>query len=168
VCQVLTCAIYSDGTVDYQARQHEIDVVLDPYDGSKKLDFDDAQKTLQLTYKSTVLQTERNDSKTTGLDSLGVRPANAEDPELPIGDSRLSIDAEGLVANADGTCVTFIYTPSFFFRSNSTLGSGSAMNTVPTFTTSLQTASCSLQSSLQMRSCPETKMATSTSPPSKT
>ncbi|KAL0071104.1 hypothetical protein AAF712_001662 [Marasmius tenuissimus] len=100
-------------TVDYQARQHDIDFVLTPYTKSKKLSFDDAQKTLELTYKSTTLMFERNGVKTSGLDGLAVRPAQNgfpgvadADPEMPIPSqnySHLSLDVEGLVAAADGS-----------------------------------------------------------------
>ncbi|KAF5353668.1 hypothetical protein D9758_008665 [Tetrapyrgos nigripes] len=102
-----------DGTVDYQARQFEIDILLNPYYGSDNLDFEDAQKTVQLTYKRTILQFDRNDTKTTGLDALAVRPAQngfpsdpLADPEMPIAsedEPHLTIDAEGLVANSDGS-----------------------------------------------------------------
>ncbi|KAK1227103.1 hypothetical protein PQX77_009936 [Marasmius sp. AFHP31] len=100
-------------TIDYQARQHDIDFILTPYTNSKKLSFDDAQKTLQLTYKSTILMFERNGVKTSGLDPLAVRPAQNgfpgvadADPEMPIPSqdySHLSLDVEGLVAAADGS-----------------------------------------------------------------
>jgi len=100
-------------TIDYQGRQHAIDFVLSPYYDDGDLDFDDAQKTLALTYKSTFLYSERNNVPTTGLDALGVRPAKAgfpndplADPEMPIPNSsfsRLSLDLEGLVLNKDGT-----------------------------------------------------------------
>ncbi|THV00288.1 hypothetical protein K435DRAFT_719132 [Dendrothele bispora CBS 962.96] len=102
-----------DGTVDYQARQFEIDVVLNPYYGSDDLDFEDAQKTVQLTYQRTVLQFDRGHTRTTGLDALAVRPAQSgfpsvvlADPEMPIASEQqpqLTIDAEGLVANSDGS-----------------------------------------------------------------
>ncbi|KAL1745518.1 esterase-like activity of phytase-domain-containing protein [Schizophyllum fasciatum] len=93
-------------TVDYQARQHALDFVLTPYEKSKKLSFKDAQKTLQVTYTGTVLKTERGGKNTTGLDAAGARNASGSDPELPIPSKsidRLSLDVEGLVANADGS-----------------------------------------------------------------
>ncbi|KAI0693937.1 esterase-like activity of phytase-domain-containing protein [Cerioporus squamosus] len=101
-----------DGTIDWQGRQHQIDFVLTPYYDSGKLDFDDALNTLKLTYRDTLLYTERNAQKTTGLDALAVRPAQAlsgnitiADPALPVAatNKHLSLDAEGLVLNADGT-----------------------------------------------------------------
>ncbi|KAF5348382.1 hypothetical protein D9758_010931 [Tetrapyrgos nigripes] len=102
-----------DGTVDYQARQFEIDILLNPYYGSDNLDFEDAQKTVQLTYKRTNLQFDRNGTNTSGLDALAVRPAQdglpsdpLADPEMPIAsedEPHLTIDAEGLVANSDGS-----------------------------------------------------------------
>ena len=64
-----------DGTIDYQGRQHQIDFMLTPYYGTDNLDFDDALDTLKLTYRNTLLYTERNAQKTTGLDALAVRPA---------------------------------------------------------------------------------------------
>lgn len=103
----------SDGTVDYQARQHQIDFVLNPHYTTAALSFTQAQQTLQLQYRSTLLYTERNNGKTTGLDAAGVRDAQSSfpkdplaDPEMPIPkkkDDRLTLDMEGLVLNADGT-----------------------------------------------------------------
>ncbi len=101
-----------EGTVNYQARQHDIDFVLTPYYGTKDLSFKHAQETLALVYKSTTLQFERGHNKTTGLDSLGVRPAMAGYPSDPLADPQmpvpitipnLSIDAEGIIANSDGS-----------------------------------------------------------------
>ena len=65
-------------------------------------------KTLQLMYRDTLLYTERNGTKTTGLDALAVRPATSVDPPLPEAPSNdhMSLDAEGLVVNADGTYVS--------------------------------------------------------------
>ncbi|KIM37285.1 hypothetical protein M413DRAFT_448582 [Hebeloma cylindrosporum] len=102
-----------DGTTDYQARQHEIDFILTPYTGSANLSFQDAQQTLQVTYRNTVLSYERLHKKTSGLDPTSVRAAQPLsnfipflDPEMPIiskADNRLVLDVEGLVANKDGT-----------------------------------------------------------------
>ncbi|KAL1943968.1 hypothetical protein VTO73DRAFT_3786 [Trametes versicolor] len=100
-----------DGTIDYQARQHQIDFVLSPYYDADNLDFADGLKTLQLTYRDTLLYTERESQKTTGLDALGVRQAETlsppaiNDPPMPIAPSNghLAVDAEGLALNADGT-----------------------------------------------------------------
>ncbi|KAG6909298.1 hypothetical protein DXG01_001242 [Tephrocybe rancida] len=102
-----------EGTVDYQARQHEIDFVLSPYYGTSKLSFANAQKTLALTYKNTVLRSERNNVKTSGLDPTAVRDAQSgfpdtatADPELPIASTsepHLTLDVEGLVFNPDGS-----------------------------------------------------------------
>ncbi|KAI0674352.1 esterase-like activity of phytase-domain-containing protein [Trametes maxima] len=101
-----------DGTIDYQARQHQIDFVLNPYYDSDELTFEDGLKTLQLAYRDTLLYTERESQKTTGLDALAVRPAETparsvaiEDPAVPIAPSNdhLAVDAEGLALNSDGT-----------------------------------------------------------------
>ncbi|KAF9261627.1 hypothetical protein L218DRAFT_869593 [Marasmius fiardii PR-910] len=95
-----------DNTIDYQSRQHEIDFVLTPYTGSENLNFEDAQKTLQLTYKNTTLMFERNNTKTSGLDPLAVRPTQGPDPAMPIPSqsySHLSLDVEGVVAAPDGS-----------------------------------------------------------------
>ncbi|KAG8918311.1 hypothetical protein FRC02_002463 [Tulasnella sp. 418] len=95
-----------EGTVDWQTRRHEIDFVLTPYTGSTPLSFSDAKKTLELTYKKTLLYTERQEKKPTGLDALDYRPATGSDPELPIPSKtkdNLSLDAEGLVLNNDGS-----------------------------------------------------------------
>lgn len=120
MCSYFLCVVvvnpltsYSDGTIDYQGRQHAIDFVLSPYYGDDELDFDDAQETLALTYRSTFRYTERNNVPTTGLDALGVRAAQSgfpsnplADPQMPIANSsfsRLTLDLEGLVLNSDGT-----------------------------------------------------------------
>ncbi|KAH9481999.1 putative secreted protein [Psilocybe cubensis] len=102
-----------DGTIDYQARQHEIDFLLTPYYGSTNLTFQAAQETLKITYRNTVLQFDRLHKKTSGLDPTAVRNAQFGsniipflDPAMPIvskDDNRLVVDVEGLVANADGT-----------------------------------------------------------------
>ncbi|TBU59301.1 esterase-like activity of phytase-domain-containing protein [Dichomitus squalens] len=94
-----------DGTIDYQGRQHQIDFVLLPFYGTNNLTFDAALTTLKLSYRNTLLYTERNDAATTGLDALAIRPSTSADPPLPEAPSNdhLSLDAEGLVLNADGT-----------------------------------------------------------------
>ena len=104
---------FSDGTIDYQGRQHQIDFVLNPYYSTSALSFTDAQDTLQLTYKDTLLYTEREGAKTSGLDAQGVRAAQSgfpstptADPQMPIPSkslNHLSLDLEGLVLNTDGT-----------------------------------------------------------------
>jgi len=100
-------------TIDYQARRHELDFVLTPYTGTANLTFAAAQKTFALTYRNTTLEVERNNTKTSGLDPGAIRAAMPgvgtnplADPQMPIASTaepHLSIDAEGLVANADGT-----------------------------------------------------------------
>lgn len=90
-----------------------MDFVLTPYYGTDNLSFVDAQKTLQLDYKETLLYFDRQETKTSGLDALGVRPAElgfpvlaVADPEMPIPNntfSHLTLDLEGLVLNPDGT-----------------------------------------------------------------
>ncbi|KAF9464214.1 esterase-like activity of phytase-domain-containing protein [Collybia nuda] len=102
-----------DGTIDYQSRIHEIDFTFTPYYGSANLKFADAQQTLKLQYKSTMLTFERNHTKTSGLDPTAIRAAQSggpavtfPDPQMPIVSTalpHLTIDAEGLVSNADGS-----------------------------------------------------------------
>ncbi|KAL4250164.1 Phytase-like domain-containing protein [Abortiporus biennis] len=101
-----------DGTINYQGRQHTIDFVLTPYYGDDPLSFTDAQQTLQLEYKSTLLYTERGGVQTSGLDATSLRastsgfPSNAlADPPLPVpsGLNHLTLDSEGLVLNSDGS-----------------------------------------------------------------
>ncbi|KIJ45170.1 hypothetical protein M422DRAFT_227816 [Sphaerobolus stellatus SS14] len=98
-------------TIDYQARQHQVDFTLIPYYASTPLSFNDSQTTLQLNYKSTLLYSEITRNPTTGLDALGVRkgislgPLQIAPPE-PIANAtfnRITIDAEGLVLNKDGS-----------------------------------------------------------------
>lgn len=115
----------SDGTINYQARQHTLSFTLTPYYNSTPLSFSDAQSTFWLTYVDTLFYTEREGRKTTGLDALGVRPARGvggeggegegwgegwgeglEDPVMPIPNGtfdRLTLDCEGLVLGGDGT-----------------------------------------------------------------
>lgn len=107
--------IFSETTIDYQGRHHEIDFAFKPYYGSADLSFANAAKTLELTYKSTLLYTDRDGSKTTGLDATGVRAASSQypDPDVPLADpplpipsssnNHLTVDCEGLVLNSDGS-----------------------------------------------------------------
>jgi hypothetical protein len=109
----LTKILFRISTIDYQARRHELDFVLTPYYDTANLTFANAQKTLALTYKNTTLELERNNTKTSGLDPGAIRSAMTgfgtnplADPQMPIAskaEPHLSVDAEGLVANADGT-----------------------------------------------------------------
>jgi hypothetical protein len=134
----LTKILFRISTIDYQARRHELDFVLTPYYDTAKLTFANAQKTLALTYKNTTLELERNNTKTSGLDPGAIRPAMTgfgtnplADPQMPIAskaEPHLSVDAEGLVANADGTYGNlanhFLLTGSFIFIE----GTGRATN----------------------------------------
>lgn len=99
--------------MDYRARHHEIDFVLSPYYGTGNLSFSDAQKTLLVEYKKSILHWDRNNTATSGLDALAIRQAQSgyptsalADPQMPVANStynHLSIDAEGLVEDTDGT-----------------------------------------------------------------
>jgi hypothetical protein len=83
---------------------------------------------------------ERNSKKTSGLDSTAVRAAQPGsqtnpllDPQMPIvstADDRLVLDVEGLVANQDGTCVSFFIMSNFYtvLRSSSMIAFGSVTN----------------------------------------
>lgn len=105
--------VRSDGPIDYQSRHHEIDITLTPYYDSEELDFSDAQKTLRLEYKKTVLEFDVGQKTTSGLDPQGVRmPSTETNPAFPAplpvvsaSDDRLVLDVEGLVTNADGSSV---------------------------------------------------------------
>jgi hypothetical protein len=100
-------------TIDYQARQHEVDFTLSPYYDSDSLSFKKAQKTLDLKYKKTLLYYGPNGQKTSGLDALSSKPADqlykkvtAAQPALPLPNAtyaHVSVDAEGLVLNSDGS-----------------------------------------------------------------
>ncbi|KAG8908978.1 hypothetical protein FRB99_000081 [Tulasnella sp. 403] len=98
-----------DNTVDFQGRQHEFNFNFKPYYGAVNLSYADAQKTLKLTYKRTLLYTERFGKHTTGLDPLDVRPKTKKDPIIPVpsvkNKNNLSIDAESLVLDSDGRLV---------------------------------------------------------------
>ncbi|TFK45876.1 hypothetical protein OE88DRAFT_1088639 [Heliocybe sulcata] len=118
------------GTVDYQARQHVIDFVLSPYYGTANLSFTAAEQTLQLDYRSTLLYYERNGTRTTGLDSLAIRPQQdgypqnvLADPPMPIPNAtynHLCTDAEGLALNADGSWWTSDEYGPYIYRYSST------------------------------------------------
>ncbi|KAJ3974336.1 esterase-like activity of phytase-domain-containing protein [Lentinula raphanica] len=121
-------------TVDYRARQHEINFVFTPYNGTDDLGFESAQTTLQLTYISTSLQFDRGGGNTSGLDALAVRPAESgfpgadvlADPQMPIANEtyqHLTIDAEGLIAASDGNFwVSDEYGPYIYhYSANGTL-----------------------------------------------
>ncbi|KAJ7257160.1 esterase-like activity of phytase-domain-containing protein [Mycena haematopus] len=101
-------------TIDYQARRHEFNFVLTPYTDTQPLSFTDAQKTFMLRYVNTTLLFERNNTKTSGLDPANIRaaqpgagPANPlADPQMPIAskaEPHLTVDAEGIAINANGT-----------------------------------------------------------------
>ncbi|KAF9480369.1 hypothetical protein BDN70DRAFT_832977 [Pholiota conissans] len=102
-----------DGTIDYQARRHELTFTLAPYTSSANLDFASAQQTFKISYSSTLLEVERNNVKTSGLDPAAIRPAQSgfptvptADPQMPIASSsepHLTLDIEGIVLNADGS-----------------------------------------------------------------
>ena len=98
----------SNGTIDYQARHHEIDFILTPYYDSKNLDYASAQQTLTLEYKKTVLEFD-GQKTTSGLDPQGVRNSSGSSAfpgPLPIvssTDDRLVLDVEGIIANSDGS-----------------------------------------------------------------
>lgn len=82
--------------------------MLTPYYGSETLSFVDAQQTLKLIYNNTLLYTERNETKTSGLDALGVRGADNAyaDPPLPIASEtypHLSLDLEGFAQGLNET-----------------------------------------------------------------
>ncbi|CAE6401815.1 unnamed protein product, partial [Rhizoctonia solani] len=86
-------------TIDWQARQHSFDFVLSPYCGKNKLDFDTAAKTFGIQYKTPGLPTS-------GLDAISSIPNTTIYPVLPApgsGSSKISVDAEGLVLNTDGS-----------------------------------------------------------------
>ncbi|KAF8194938.1 esterase-like activity of phytase-domain-containing protein [Pholiota molesta] len=102
-----------DGTVDYQARRHELQFTLAPYTSSTNLNFTNAQETFKISYVDTILEVERNNVKTSGLDPAAIRPAQSgfptvptADPQMPIASTsepHLTLDVEGIVLNADGS-----------------------------------------------------------------
>jgi hypothetical protein len=106
-------SLSSNKTIDYQARHHCVDCKLTPYYGTANLDWAEAQKTLKLSYKKTILYSGPVAKvPATGLDPLAVKPASRKFPELPIAATdyqHVSVAAEGIVLNKDGSCVA----PSF-------------------------------------------------------
>ncbi|KAF8326354.1 esterase-like activity of phytase-domain-containing protein [Cantharellus anzutake] len=123
----------TEGTIDYRARRQYFDFTFAPYYGTGKLPFDVGTKTLKLTYRRTALTFDRKRGRTTGLDALGVRPQTPgypqnpfADPPIPIANAtynHLTIDAEGLVINKDGSYfVSDEYGPYIYrFRRDGTL-----------------------------------------------
>ena len=103
----------SYGTVDYQSRRHELKIVFAPYLKSEPLSIEDALNTLNITYEGTTFHEDEFERRTTGLDALQVRPefgyypyGRGSEPQSPIPSlqyDRLSVDAEGIVANIDGS-----------------------------------------------------------------
>ncbi|CAE6398928.1 unnamed protein product [Rhizoctonia solani] len=113
-------------TIDWQARQHSFDFVLSPYYGKSKLDFDTAAKTLSIQYKSTLLYSKAPGSPTSGLDAISSIANTTTYPVLPapgLAGSKISVDAEGLVLNPDGSFWTSDeYGPYIYqFGANGTL-----------------------------------------------
>ncbi|KAF6759490.1 esterase-like activity of phytase-domain-containing protein [Ephemerocybe angulata] len=90
----------------YQTRQQEIEFVLTPYTGSSSLSLSHAKKTLGLTYRKTLLQVDADGSKLSGVDPSGTQSSTSSSPALPLvssSDPRLTIDAESIVQDVDGT-----------------------------------------------------------------
>ncbi|ELU38563.1 hypothetical protein AG1IA_07411 [Rhizoctonia solani AG-1 IA] len=132
-------------TIDWQARQHSFDFVFSPYYSKNKLDFDTAAKTFSIQYKSTLLYSKGSiygafalssltDDRlmlapgfpTSGLDAISSIPNTSTYPVLPApgsSSSKISVDAEGLVLNADGSFWTSDeYGPYIYrFGANGTL-----------------------------------------------
>ncbi|KAI0300504.1 hypothetical protein B0F90DRAFT_1917729 [Multifurca ochricompacta] len=74
----LSPLVVMNGTVNYQSRQLVLDFTLTPYNGQTPLSFSATQQTLQLTYKETLLYTERGGVAVIGLDALGsIEPPQA-------------------------------------------------------------------------------------------
>ncbi|CAE6453719.1 unnamed protein product [Rhizoctonia solani] len=111
-------------TIDWQARHHSFDFTLSPYYGKSKLDFDTAAKTFRIQYKSTLLYSKGPGFLTSGLDAITSIPNTTTYPVLPAPNlTKLSVDAEGLVLNADGSFWTSDeYGPYIYrFGANGTL-----------------------------------------------
>ncbi|CAE6427449.1 unnamed protein product [Rhizoctonia solani] len=111
-------------TIDWQARHHSFDFTLSPYYGEDKLDFDTAAKTFNIKYISTLLYSKAPGFLTSGLDAISSIPSTTTYPVLPAPDlKKLSVDAEGLVLNADGSFWTSDeYGPYIYrFGANGTL-----------------------------------------------
>ncbi|KAN0066312.1 hypothetical protein ACQY0O_000406 [Thecaphora frezii] len=104
-------------TIDYTARHHRFDFEFEEYTGSANLSFSNAIRRFQLKYRSTLLYHEAIAQKrlSTGLDPAlnrkgGLTGTQANAPLLGAADGtinkareKISIDAEGFVANPDGT-----------------------------------------------------------------
>ncbi|KAG9126703.1 hypothetical protein FRC07_002327 [Ceratobasidium sp. 392] len=97
--------LITEGTIDWQARQHSFDFVLSPYYSKSNLAFDAAAKTFTLQYKSTLLYS-RAGAATSGLDATSSIASSNAYPMLPAppgASPKLTLDTEGLVLNADGS-----------------------------------------------------------------
>ncbi|KAG8785342.1 hypothetical protein FRB91_004257 [Serendipita sp. 411] len=89
-----------EAPIDWQTRIHELAFTLKPYYGTKHLSFEEAQRTLQLQYLSTTLQTFRN-QPTSGADPTAFEgSSNIQYPVVSANYTRLTVDPEGLVQNA--------------------------------------------------------------------
>ncbi|KAL5637466.1 hypothetical protein ACGC1H_004032 [Rhizoctonia solani] len=113
-----------ESTIDWQARHHRFDFVFSPYYGKSKLDFDTAAKTFSIQYRSTLLYSKAPGFLASGLDAISSIPSTTAYPVLPAPDlTKFSVDAEGLVLNADGSFWTSDeYGPYIYrFGANGTL-----------------------------------------------
>jgi hypothetical protein len=93
-------------TIDWQGRHHLLDFEFTPYTASTKLSYSQAKDTFKVTYKETIVYSERSGVPVSGLDPAAVRAPSGGDPQVPIAAAtypRLSLDAEGLVENSDGS-----------------------------------------------------------------
>ncbi|SPO35076.1 uncharacterized protein PSFLO_00547 [Pseudozyma flocculosa] len=106
-----------DATIDYAARHHRFDFEFEEYTGSDDLAFSDAIKRFDLEYKETLIYHEltQGQRQTTGLNPAIVRqggltgteanaaPLGAANGQIDASKQKISVDAEGFVANPDGT-----------------------------------------------------------------
>ncbi|KAL7411305.1 esterase-like activity of phytase-domain-containing protein [Mrakia frigida] len=96
----------TDTTTDYVVRQQYLDITLTPNYDTATQTFEQGRKSVSMTYSKSLLYSDAAGVPVSGLDALGVRAATADSPALPIASAtydHLSLDAEGLVVNADGT-----------------------------------------------------------------
>lgn len=90
-------------THDFVGRNHYVDFTLRPYYDNKTLEYQAAKSTFDLKYVSSTKYVEKDDTPTTGLNALSYRNGSVPIPIASDAYNHISLDAEGLVRNPDGS-----------------------------------------------------------------
>jgi hypothetical protein len=107
----------TEGTLNYQPRLHKFTVTFDPYAKKTNVSSSNPVSNLVFSYEDTILFTDPSGKPLTGIDPTGVLNFTGL-PSVPAatytgdgfgagsseeGDTRVCLDAEGLVLNEDGS-----------------------------------------------------------------